>query len=71
MTKTRVTTSGKEERIATSNIPVSEVEEVSTHASPEANTDTFVNTTENDVPIVPVKKKKRKRANDSVSDPTF
>ena len=69
----RVTTSGKRERIATSSVPVFEMEEASVdiHVPPEANADNFVDAAaENVLPTVPTKKR-RKRGNDSVSSSTF
>ena len=65
VTKTRVAISGKAERIATSSVPIFEVEKV--NATPlEPNMDVPGDTGVVDVdPVVPAKR--RKRANDSVS----
>jgi len=69
VTKTRVTASGKAERITTSSIPVFEVEDVNDHAPPEVDNDNLVDdATENVISVAPAKK--RKRVNDSVSDLT-
>lgn len=66
VTKTRVATSGKAERVVTSNVPIFEVEEVDIRTPPEADVDVPVDTiVENAAPVVPAKR--RKRVNDSVS----
>ena len=66
VTKTRVGSSGEAERVATSSIPIFEVEKASIHAPLEANTNGSADAVaENVVPVVPAKR--RKKANDSVS----
>jgi len=70
VTKTRVGTSGKAERVAMSSVPIFKVEEVNFHAPLEANTNGSTDAVaEKIVPVVPAKK--RKKANDSVSGLTF
>lgn len=67
--KTRVTTSGKVERIATSSVPVYETE-VNVHTLPELNIDGSVDTAVENV-ILAVPKRKREKANNSVSSLIF
>ena len=70
MTKTRVSASGKAEKVAMSNIPIFEVEEewVDILDPLESNTlDSADAVVKNTVPMVPAKQ--RQRANDSVSYP--
>jgi hypothetical protein len=70
VTKTRVATSGKAEKVVTSNIQISEVEKVDIHPQLEADTGVPADTVENVVRAVPAKKrKKQQKANDSVSGP--
>ena len=66
VTKTRVSTSGKAERIVTSNVPIFEVEKVDVRALPEPNDNIPEDTGVVDVVHV-VPAKRRKKANDSVS----
>ena len=73
VTKTRVGTSGKAERVVMGCIPIVEVEEVDVHAPLEENADAPMGTvtvTKNIVRKVPAKRQ-RKKANDSVSVLTF
>lgn len=72
MTKTRVTTSGKVEKIVTSSVPIFEVEGASILAPQEVDTNDPADATVEDVvpPVLGKKKKKRKRANDTVSELT-
>ena len=66
-TRIRVGTSGKAERVVTRNIPIVEVEEGEVCAPLEGNADVPVNTvTENVVSVAPAKRR-REKANDSVS----
>ena len=70
VTKTRVATSGKAEKVITSNIQISEVEKVDIHPQLEADTGIPADTIENIVRVVPAKKqKKQQKANHSVSGP--
>ena len=71
VTKTRVTTSGKAEKVSTSNVPISKVEKVDAHSPLGADTDVPADTVvENTVHAAPAKKrKKREKANDSISGP--
>lgn len=65
VTKTRVASSGKAEKVTTNSVPIFEVEEVEIHAPLEAYIDIPAET-ENIVHVVPAKKRKKK-VNDSVS----
>ena len=68
VTKTQVVTSGKAEKVVTSNIQISEVEKVDIHPQLEADTGVPADTVENVVHAVPAKKwKKQQKANNSVS----
>lgn len=72
VTRTRVGTSGKAERVTTSSVPISEVEmeKVDAHTSLDRNTGGSMDASaENDVSAVPAKQ--RKKANDSVSNPAL
>ena len=69
VTKTRVTASGKAEKIATSSVPVFETE-LNVHTLPESNIDGLVDTAVENV-ILAVPRRKREKANDSVSSPVF
>lgn len=70
VTKTRVGTSGKAEKVATSSVQISDVEKVNAHAPQETDMDGSADAvTENVVLVVPAKR--RKKVNDSVSGPVF
>ena len=69
VTKTCVGTAGKAEKVATRSIPIFEAEKVGVRAPLEENVDGFVDITENIISVVPARR--RKRANDSVSHPSF
>ena len=69
ITKTRVGTAGKAEKVVTSSIHIYEADWVDVHDPPEADTHVpAVAVTKNVAIVVPAKR--RKRGNDSVSDPT-
>jgi hypothetical protein len=69
VTRTRVTTSGKAERVVTSSVPIFEVDAADICTPPEANTTVPVDTVvENLIPVVPAKR--REKVNDSVSGQT-
>ena len=65
ITKTRVSTSGKAEKVSTSSIPIYEVEEADIHTLLENISEG--DDAEHTVPVMPAKRKQRKRGNDSVS----
>ena len=72
LVQTRVTASGKVGGITTSSIPLQEVEDVTNDVLLEVHTDCAGHNIgdtviEDVVPVVPVTRKKRKKANDSVS----
>ena len=65
--KTRVTTSGKVGSVTMGSLPLFEVENV-THNSLEQTADCYeAVAAENTIPSVTAKKKRRKKANDTVS----
>ena len=67
VTKTRVGTSGKAKGITVNSVPIFEVE-TNIRAPLEVNVDDFTDAVaENSIPLVPTKKSKKKKANDSVS----
>ena len=72
VTKTRVGTSGKAERVAMSSVPIYEVEKenIDVHALLEGNIDNSTGATAEPI-IRTVPAKQRKKANDSVSDPAL
>ena len=65
VTRIRVATSGKTERVATSSVPIFEEEQAIAGAPLEENTNDSVDAVENIVATVPAKQ--QKKANDSVS----
>ena len=68
LVQTRVTASGKVGNVTTSSIPLLEVEDTTTDVQLGEDTNRVEETViEDTVPVVPVTKKKRKKANDSVS----
>lgn len=69
VTKTRIATSGKAERVYVSTVPVLEVEQPSTPTLPEEDGAYAADVEEKAAPAV--KKKRRKKDNDSVSDPVY
>lgn len=65
LVQTRVTASGKVGNVTTSSIPLLEVEDTTTDVQLGEDTDRVEETViEDTVPVVPVTKKKRKKAND-------